>query len=309
MTSPAANEKAAHKGTAHFADRLAVAIDRCGSPVCVGLDPVATRLPADLTGEAPVDGLRIFSMGVIEAVAGVAPAVKIQAACFERYGAEGVETLEEVAAAARLAGLVVVLDAKRGDIGVTAEHYAQAAFGAATADADALTVNAYLGTDTLEPYLALAGSGSGGGRGIFVLVRTSNPGSDGVQGVRLADGRTVAEMMADHVAAVGGKHVGQRGLSAVGAVVGATKPQDGPALRSRMPNQIFLVPGYGAQGGTADDVRGMLRSERRSWGDAGVLVTASRSVIYAWEGKAGSSWEADVRAAAEKLAKDIAAIG
>src|SRR5262249_2518895 len=133
--------------------------------------------------------------------------------------------------------------------------------------ADALTVSGYLGPDTIEPFLKP-------GHGAFVLVRTSNPGSDAVQSLPLADGRTIAEMMADHVAALGATRRGKRGLSDVGAVVGATKAADAASLRKRMPDQIFLVPGYGAQGGRLDDVRPMLRPGARWPGDSGVLVTA-----------------------------------
>ncbi|MBM4108211.1 MAG: orotidine-5'-phosphate decarboxylase [Phycisphaerae bacterium] len=279
----------------HFADRLADAIDRAGSPVCVGLDPVVDRLPEEVRSAhwEPARAIAQFCSGVLEAVAGVVPAVKVQSACFERYGAEGVRTLEGVLSEARGRGLVTVLDAKRGDIGMSAEHYAAAAFEHARADA--LTVSGYLGPDTLAPY-------SGG---VFVLVRTSNPGSDAVQSQRLADGRTVAEMMADHVRAIGEPRRGARGLSDVGAVVGATKPEDGPALRARMPDQVFLVPGYGAQGGTPDDVRGMRRPGARSPGESGLLVTASRSVIY--PGGEGD-WRQSIRGAARRLASEVGAI-
>lgn len=279
----------------HFSDRLADALDRAGSPVCVGLDPVLDKLPEPVRAAhwEPPRAIAQFCAGVLEAVAGTVPAVKVQSACFERYGAEGVRTLEGVLSDARARGLVTVLDAKRGDIGVSAEHYAAAAFEHGRADA--LTVSGYLGPDTLTPYPG----------GLFVLVRTSNPGSDAVQSLKLADGRTVAEMMADHVRALGDARRGSRGLSDVGAVVGATKPGDGPALRARMPDQVFLVPGYGAQGGTADDIRGMLRPGARSPGESGVLVTASRSVIY--PGGEGD-WREQIRAAARRLASEIGAV-
>lgn len=289
----------------HFSDRLAAAMDRTGSVACVGLDPVAEKLPAAIRsldlGHA--EKIEAFCQGVIEAVAPHVAAVKFQSACFERYAAAGVRALRALTRAARAYGLVVILDAKRGDIGVTAEHYAHAAFGGDDGNpanaADAMTISGYLGPDTIEPFLRP-------GRGVFVLVRTSNPGSDAVQAQKLADGRTVAEMMADHVAAIGEPRRGTRGLSDVGAVVGATKPEDGPSLRRRMPDAIFLVPGYGAQGGTADDVRGMARPGRKSPGDAGVLVTASRSVIYAFAPDA-RDWAAAVAAAAQQLTAELRA--
>ncbi len=289
----------------HFSDRLAEAIDRAGSPVCVGLDPVADRLPAAMQGPGgAAEKIEQFCQGVIDAVAPHVPAVKFQSACFERYNAAGARTLRTLIRHARSRRLIVILDAKGGDIGVTAEHYAHAAFGGDDANpenaADALTVSGYLGPDTVEPFLRP-------GRGVFVLVRTSNPGSDAVQSHRLADGRTVAEMMADHVTALGATRRGTRGLSDVGAVVAATKPADAAALRARMPGSIFLVPGYGAQGGTAADVRAMIRPGARSTGDAGVLITASRSVIYAFE-PSDFDWTSAVGRAAAEFAGELRAL-
>lgn len=258
----------------HFADRVAGAIDRRRTPACVGLDPVLERLPEPvrLAHDDAATAIAVFCSGVIKAVAPIVPAIKIQSACFERYGDQGVRALRSTVLEARAAGLIVILDAKRGDIGISAEHYAAAAFEGA-ASADALTVSPYLGPDTLDPFLRHRG------HGVFVLVRTSNPGSDQVQSCRLEDGRTIAELIADQVAALGRSHMG-RTLSDVGAVVAATKPADAASLRARMPDTIFLVPGYGAQGGTAADLRAMLRPARTGPGDAGILVTASRSVIY-----------------------------
>lgn len=290
MTDPGARDD-----RPHFSDRLQDAIDRAGSPACVGLDPVLDRLPASVRGAHPdpASALRAWGISVIDAVAEHVPAVKPQSACFERFGAAGVGAMADLCAHARQRGLIVVLDAKRGDIGVTAEHYAAAAAGLG---ADAMTVNAYLGPDTVRPYLAA-------GLGVFILVRTSNPDSDAIQSHELADGRTVAEMMGDHVAALGAGTRGRRGLSDVGAVVGATKASDGAALRARMPHAVFLVPGYGAQGGTADDVRGMMRSD-----GTGVLVNASRSVLYAFE-PGDARWPEAVGRAARAFADDLRRIG
>lgn len=272
------------------------------SIACVGLDPVIEKLPAQVrSGSTEVEAINTFCEGVLEAVAGIVPAVKFQSACFERYGAPGVERLHRLIESARKQGLLVVLDAKRGDIGVTAEHYAHASF--ITAGADCLTVNPYLGPDTLEPYLTIGGPA----KGLFVLVRTSNPGSDSVQNLPLADGRTVAVAMAEMVAEIGRKSIGSNGLSSIGAVVGATKAADAKKLRQAMPDQFFLIPGYGAQGGTAEDIRPMLRlsssnAAGRRPGDLGVLVTASRSVIYPSIGAAsGVSWTQNIRLAAENL--------
>ncbi len=299
----------------HFADGLAAAVERAGSPVCVGLDPVYEKLPGELRcgtpdGTGAVGAIARFCEGVIEAVSGTVPAIKLQSACFERYGGPGVELLRALVGRVRERGMVAVLDAKRGDIGISAEHYAAAAFGAdPSRGADAVTLSGYMGADTIEPFM------TDPARGVFVLVRTSNPGSDRIQSQRLADGRTVAELMADEVAKLGaaGGRRGGCGLSSVGAVVGATKPEDGPRLRARMPDQVFLVPGYGAQGGTAADIRGMVRAVAQrgaTQGEraarAGVLVTASRSIIYPGEG--AGDWRGAVGAAAKRLAKEIGEI-
>lgn len=292
-----------------FADRLADAMTATGSIACVGLDPVIEKLPPQVrSGGSDVDAINAFCEGVLQAVAGTVPVVKFQSACFERYGAAGVDRLHNLIASAQKQGLLVILDAKRGDIGVTAEHYAHASFIAA--GADCLTVNPYLGADTIEPYLKVGGPA----KGLFILVRTSNPGSDAVQNLALADGRTVAVAMGEMVAEIGRKSIGSNGLSSIGAVVGATKAADAKQLRQAMPDQVFLIPGYGAQGGTAEDIRPMLRSSLssstgRRLCDLGVLVTASRSVIYpSIEGVSGVSWTKNIQMAAENLNKELAQI-
>ncbi|MCC7409854.1 MAG: orotidine-5'-phosphate decarboxylase, partial [Phycisphaeraceae bacterium] len=187
----------------HFADRLLAACRRKGAPICVGLDPVLERLPeAVRQGASPTDAhaaaaaLLEFSRGVLQAVAGSVPAVKPQSACFERYLWPGVQALHQVIAEARAMGLIVILDAKRGDIGISAEHYAAGQLAdTAYADLakppgpDAITVSGYLGPDTLKPFIDVARAQ---GKGIFTLVRTSNPQSDAIQNHPLADGRTVA---------------------------------------------------------------------------------------------------------------------
>lgn len=277
-----------------FSDRLVESIRQAGAPTCIGLDPVLERLPDSVLAQHPdpVEAIGAFCRGVVEAAAGFAAAIKPQSACFERYGAPGVALIGELSRQAADAGLAVVLDAKRGDIGISGEHYAA---GAAASGAHAITVNAYLGPKTVDPYLAA-------GLGVFILVRTSNPDSDAVQSLRIEDGRTVAEMMADHAAAIGAARVGRHGYSDVGAVVGATKAADGRALRARMPRQIFLVPGYGAQGGTAQDIRALLDGRPETGG--GVLITASRSVIYAFE-KGDANWAKSVRRAALKFTEEV----
>lgn len=237
-------------------------------------------------------------MGVLEAVAGAVPCVKPQLACFERYGSGGVAVYERVVDHAKRLGLLVIADAKRGDIGISAAHYAEALLAGGHA-ADAVTVNPYLGPDTLEPFVDTAASHDAG---VFVLVRTSNPGSDALQSREIVDGRTVAEAVADTVTQLGAAHAGSHGYSHVGAVVGATKPADAAALRARMPHALFLVPGFGAQGGSAQDVRACFKPD-----GTGAVITASRSVIYA-PPRVGEAWDGAVRRAAEALRDQVASL-
>jgi orotidine-5'-phosphate decarboxylase len=266
-----------------FADRLADAVERKRSQLVVGLDPVAERLPGEVDGD-----LGAFCRGIVDAVARFAVAVKPQSAFFEAHGAEGVLAFRDTCAYASEAGLLVIADAKRGDIGSTAEAYAQAFFPLA----DALTVNPYLGGDSLEPFLARCRDG----HGLFVLVKTSNPGGADVQDAPLADGRTVWQRVAELVAEWGESLVGERGLSAVGAVVGATFPEEVAAARELLPRAPFLLPGIGAQGAQPADVAAAFAA-----GPASALVSASRSVIYA----PGDDWRAAAAAEAERLAREV----
>lgn len=278
----------------HPADQLVNAVTALAAPVCVGLDPVVNRLPDELRptdASASVEAIRAFSIGVLDAVAGRVPCVKLQSACFERYGFAGMEALQQVIGEASNRDLIVILDAKRGDIGLSAEHYAASAFAQQHA-ADWITINAYLGDDGIRPFLAPS-------HGAFALVRTSNAGGDAIQALRLDDGRTVAEGVADLVASIGAEHVGASGYSSLGAVVGATKHDDMASLRDRMPQQVFLVPGYGAQGGGAADVRPCFDAR-----GGGAIVTASRSVIYAFADETGD-WRRAIGDAADRLADEI----
>jgi len=278
---------------AAFADRLAARLDSANTVACVGLDPDIDRIPAVIreTSDNDAHAIERFCLGVIDAVAPIVGVVKPQSACFERFGSRGVAALERVCAAANDAGLIVILDAKRGDIGVSARHYAASA--ATTLGAHAITLNPYLGMETIEPYLEL-------GLGVFVLVRTSNQGSDDLQNQPISHSTTendntanstahaspnppatIAELVAQQTARLGSHAIGQAcNLSAVGAVVGATKSEQGARLRELMPQQVFLVPGFGAQGGTVDDIQRLLRKVTTTPGNAGVIVNASRSVLY-----------------------------
>jgi len=270
----------------HAADRLLDAIDRAGAPACVGIDPVLARLPAELISAEPADAVERFSLAVLDAVRGVAPAVKPQSACFERYGAAGLAALEHTIARAKELGFFVILDAKRGDIGLTAAHYAAAAYDAL--GADALTASPYLGFDTLEPLLRED-------KLLFTLVRTSNPGSDELQSLTVAETETLAQRVASGVAKLGASRLGDRGYADVGAVVAATKPDDAADLRARMPQQIFLVPGFGAQGGTINSIKPLFQS------GAGAIINASRSVIYPDD--PGDDWRAAIHNAAQAFAQ------
>ena len=270
----------------HFSDRLAAAVERTRSALVVGLDPVADLLPPAVDGD--VDA---FCRGIVDAVADVALAVKPQSAFFEVHGADGIRAFWAACEYAHDAGLLVIADAKRGDIGSTARAYAEAFRGA-----DALTVNPYLGGDSVEPFLDAARAA---GTGVFCLVKTSNPGSGDLQDARLADGRRVWERVAELVADWGAGAVGASGLSAVGAVVGATYPEELADARRLLPQAPFLVPGVGAQGGTAADVAAAFTSTPGS-----ALVSASRSVIYAYRA-AGGDWQAAAAAEARRLAAEL----
>lgn len=273
--------------TYHPADRLCKAIDTVGAPLCIGLDPVHEKMPQELQQFEALESFQFFCTGVIDAVAGVAAAVKFQSACFERLGAEGVALLGDLRQHASDEGLQIILDAKRGDIGISAAHYAAAA--TANGPCDWITVNPYLGIDGIEPFLDA-------GLGVFSLARTSNPSGSAIQAQQLQDGRTVAESIADLLATCGEKYYGQSGWSSLGAVVGATKAEEASGLRNRMPHQIFLMPGIGAQGASPQDVA-------CCFGDGhGALVTASRSVIYP---SPKLDWQSDIAESAKTLASEL----
>jgi orotidine-5'-phosphate decarboxylase len=284
----------------HPSDRLARAMDIAGSPACVGLDPVLGSLPPEIRegSSSETDAIEKFCVGVLEAVVGVAGVVKPQSACFERYGSAGYAVLERVVAHAKRLGFVVILDAKRGDIGSSAEHYAA---GARSMGADWITVSPYMGPSTIEPFLEA-------GLGVFALCRTSNPDSDRLQALDTG-GATLAERTAEMIAEMGAAHTGGSGLSVLGAVVGATKSaEDGARLRARMPDQILLVPGVGAQGGTAAEVVPLVRVGQHSPGTAGVVVNASRSVLYPKRAP-GQAWQGAVRQAADQFAGSLRILG
>jgi orotidine-5'-phosphate decarboxylase len=289
----------------HFADRLLAAIDRT-SPVCVGLDPVYEQLPSPLRPAGADEDRRLAAVGafcrdVLEVVAPIVPAVKLQSACFELYRDKGVKLYFELVQHARSLGLLIIGDVKRGDIGSTASVYAAGHLGHAMAP-DAVTVNSYFGADGLLPFLQAARAA---GAGLFVLVRTSNPSAATVQDFADATGRHFYEHVAFQLAELGTAKdlIGRRGYSCLGAVVGATYPAQARRLREIMPQQIFLVPGYGAQGATAADCAVAFAAD-----GTGAIVNASRSVIFAYNqpGGEGKDWKQAVAEAARTFAQTIA---
>jgi orotidine-5'-phosphate decarboxylase len=267
----------------HFADRLAAAVDGKGAPLCVGLDPDPALMPAGV-------GVTEFCCGIVDAVADVAVAVKPQSAFFEAQGTAGWSALAEVCGYARDAGLLVIADAKRGDVPSTARAYA-AAFAPL---ADAVTVNPYLGRDSIDPFF------EHDGLGVLVVLKTSNPGSADIQDLPLADGRPLWQHVAGLVDRWGEDRVGASGLSSVGAVVGATHPEVLETVRSLLPRAVLLLPGVGAQGGRPEDLAAAFTA-----GPAGALVSASRSVIYA---DAGPGWQEAAGAEAARLAGELRAV-
>ena len=288
-----------------FADRLGQAVERKQSQLLVGLDPRLDLLPMELRGEgvlgraAAASAVARFCRGIMDAVGRYVVGVKPQSAFFEALGAHGARALEEVCDYARSIGLLVVVDAKRGDIGSTARAYAEAFLEPRDGQAplaDAVTASPYLGGESVEPFLA---SCRRHGAGVFFLVRTSNPGAADVQDATLLDGRPLWQHIASLVHEWGQPLVGERGLSSVGAVVGATHPRGVSEARRLMPQTLLLLPGVGAQGATPADVARAFTS-----GPASALVTASRSVIYAYRGT-DEDWRAAAAAEAERLAAQV----
>jgi orotidine-5'-phosphate decarboxylase len=263
---------------APFRDRLAAAVAKRRSSIVLGLDPHPDRVWPGIDAPDAAERIAEQCFALIAAAGPACVAVKPQLACFERLGSGGWRALERVAAQAREAGLLVLADAKRGDIGVSAEAYAEGLLGPPPGlDADALTVNPYLGVDALEPFVAT-------GRGIFVLVRTSNPGAADLQDAELQGGERVWERAARIVDRLDAN-----------AVVGATAPEHLARARELMPRATFLLPGVGAQGGRVEDLQPAFAP-----GPHGGLVTASRSIANAHQQHGGAPAEA-AAAEAERL--------
>jgi orotidine-5'-phosphate decarboxylase len=296
-----------------FIDQLTAAVGRCSNPLLVGLDPRFDLLPAplkslrDLNYETRAHAYRDFCRGVIDVVAPLVPAVKPQAAFFEELGPPGMQALADVVAHASGNGLLVIVDGKRNDIGSTAEAYARGFLGRdgrSAWQADALTVSPYLGDDSLQPFVDAAVENAAG---IFVLVKTSNPGGGAFQDL-VADGKPVYRHVAERVERLAAATVGDCGYGAVGAVVGATYPEQLAELRQAMPHTWFLVPGFGAQGGTAADVAGGFDEQ-----GLGGIVNSSRAIIFAhsrpeYQQKFGDAgWQQAVEAATRQAIEQLRA--
>lgn len=302
----------------HFADKLSRAIQRKRSRLCVGIDPRFELLPGELVAkaldrtssraEAAAMAVRDFSLSVIEAVSPIVPCVKVQLAYFEALGWRGLKAFDEVTRAASDSGLVVIADGKRGDIGATSEAYARAYLGGfkicekqiVPFETDALTVNPYMGGDAVLPFVKQAAENA---KGVFVLVRTSNPSGAELQD-RIVDGRPVWEHVADLVHEWGDvTRVGDSGYLPVGAVVGATRPAELARLRELLPDVIFLVPGFGAQGGSAADTVAAFDKK-----GLGAVVNSSRAILFPKSRRGAlddSNWMTAVVQAAKESSRAI----
>jgi len=272
-------------------DRLMDKIDQLKNPAVVGLDPLYEMIPSMIreemlerygkTAKAAAKMFLHFNQEIIDHVYDLVPAVKLQIAMYEQYGIEGLAAYMETAAYAKEKGLIVIGDIKRGDIASTAAAYAAHLAGVEIEgiridpwNEDAVTLNPYLGFDRIEPFIEPCNKYD---KGIFVLVKTSNPSGKELQDLA-ADGLPVYEHAARFVAKWGELAMGARGYSRVGAVVGATYKEQGEELRKKMPQTFFLIPGYGAQGATADDIRGFFDRDGR-----GCIVNSSRGIIAAYK--------------------------
>lgn len=302
----------------NFADRLVRAVTEKNAPICVGIDPMLDAFPPAVAPPARdandpracVDAIFEFTTRVLKVVADHVPVVKFQSAYFERYYWDGVEAYYSLIEEAKEMGLLVIGDVKRGDIGATSAAYADAHLAPpANRDEevdtpDAITVNPFCGLDTIDPFVKTAATE---GKGLFVLVRTSNPGSAALQDQSLADGRTYSESLADQLNPIADTPalLGTSGWSSLGAVVGATQAHTMTSLRKRLPKSVFLLPGYGTQGATGEMTRAAFTNGQ------GALVSASRSILYAhrepkYASTFGDNWERCVAAAVADMKADVA---
>jgi orotidine-5'-phosphate decarboxylase len=267
----------------NFADNLGIAIKQIGNPCIVGIDPRLDLVPNFISSlynhlsseDASFSILRDFCYLLLECVSGKVAAVKIQIAFFERHGLAGLKAFDHAVRKAKELGIIVIADVKRSDISNTAEAYAKAFLGnnPGFSGIDCITVNPYFGLDSIEPFVKIC---KNEGKGIFILVKTSNPGSADIQDLIIGQtGRPLYEHVARMVSQIGSTLIGENGYSSVGAVVGATHPIEAAALRKLLTNNYLLVPGYGTQGASAQDVTACFNSSGE-----GAIVNASRSIIF-----------------------------
>lgn len=288
-------------------DRLIKKIVEMQNPTVAGLDPKLAFVPASIknqcfekygnTLQAAAEALLMFNKAIIDEIYDIVPAIKPQAAYYEMYGWQGMKALAETIEYAKSKGMYIITDGKRNDIGTTMEAYATAHLGETAVagemleafGGDALTVNGYLGTDGIKPLQNVCNEKD---KGIFVLVKTSNPSSGELQDMKLEDGRTIYERMGEMCENWGTELMGEYGYSGVGAVVGATYPEMLKELREKLPHTFFLVPGYGAQGGGADDAKFAFDSN-----GIGAIVNSSRGIMCAWQKQEGMTEDDFAKAA------------
>ena len=296
-------------------EKLAKRISELKNPTVAGLDTRIEYLPEKFVSAIMPEGIKSFedaaeavyqyNVRLVDALCDIVPAVKVQVAYYEMYGVAGMVAFEKTMAYAKSKGMIVMADVKRNDIGATAACYANAYIGKTPMpygeekafSADIATINPYLGVDGIKPFTdACAANGTG----VFALVKTSNPSSGQLQDMKYEDGRTLYEAVADLVEAWGEETRGELGYSVIGAVVGATYPQQGTALRARMPHTFFLVPGYGAQGATGKDIAGCFDANGN-----GAIVNASRSILCAWKKREGVKFDVAARDEAIRMREDL----
>ena len=293
-------------------DLLIERIKDMQNPTVAGLDTSFDYLPDDMKQgvqdfKGAADAIFEFNKRIVDRICDIVPCVKVQIAYYEMYGLEGMRAFLQTLQYAKAKGMLVMTDAKRNDIGATAECYAKAYLGETDVcgrahsafDSDFLTVNGYLGSDGIKPFLNWMQKRD---KGIFVLVKTSNRSSGELQDLKLESGKTIYEYMGELVEKWGQESIGRYGYSSVGAVVGATHPMQAQILRRAMPHTFFLIPGYGAQGGTADDLKVCFDK-----GGMGGIVNSSRGILCAYrqEKYAHLSFEEAARQACIDMKNDL----
>jgi len=295
-----------------FVDRLIEQIQTKHTPCIVGLDPALERMPQSWLNEQGItensslaecaEAIYQYNLIVLDAIADLVPAVKPQSAYYELFGSEGIVALEKTVAAARARNLLVVLDVKRGDIASTADAYAESYLSSEISrplEADAITVVPYLGEDCLEPFFKQAIQWK---KGVFVCVKTSNPGAAIIQEQKIGD-RYLYEIVADLIRSSADASIGAHGYSGIGAVAGATYPEAAIRLRKQLPNSLFLVPGVGAQGGGGEGIKACFNSD-----GLGAVISSSRAIMYPHQYGAADSNQETIREAALDLIEQVKAI-